>query len=270
YVGALERALPGSELAIMQSSGALAEAHHFRGRNAVLSGPAGGAVALAWIAKQAGVERAIGFDMGGTSTDVCRFDGELERTYESKIAGVRLRAPAMAIHTVAAGGGSLCRWDVRRMSVGPESAGAHPGPLCYGQPEAREPTLTDVQVALGRLLQDRFPFPLDVERARAAFEALAPSLERSATEVAAGFFAIAVENMAEAIRRVTVSRGQDARDYALVVFGGAGGQHACAVARRLGIRRVLAHPLAGVLSAFGMGVADVGWHGEADAKSAIV
>lgn len=270
YVGALERALPGSELSIMQSSGALADAHRFRGRNAVLSGPAGGAVALAWIARQAGVERAIGFDMGGTSTDVCRFDGELERTYESFVAGVRLRAPAMAIHTVAAGGGSICRWDGRRMSVGPESAGAHPGPLCYGDPEAREPTLTDVSVALGRLPPDRFPFPLAVERARAAFEAMAPSLERSATEVAAGFFAIAVENMAEAIRRVTVSRGQDARDYALVVFGGAGGQHACAVARRLGIRRVLAHPLAGVLSAFGMGVADIGWHGEADVASAVL
>lgn len=270
YVAHIERALPGSELAIMQSSGALADAHRFRGRNAVLSGPAGGAVALRWIARRASVERAIGFDMGGTSTDVCRFDGELERTYESKVAGVRLRAPAMAIHTVAAGGGSLCRWDGRRMSVGPESAGADPGPLCYGAAHAREPTLTDVAVALGRLPPDRFPFALDVERARRAFEALAEPVGRSATEVAAGFFHIAVENMAEAIRRVTVSRGQDARDYALVVFGGAGGQHACAVARRLGIRRVLAHPLAGVLSAFGMGVADVGWHGEADAASAVV
>ena len=270
YVAQIERALPGSELAIMQSSGALADAHRFRGRNAVLSGPAGGAVALRWIATRANVQRAIGFDMGGTSTDVCRFDGELERTYESKVAGVRLRAPAMAIHTVAAGGGSLCRWDGRRMSVGPESAGADPGPLCYGQPSASEPTLTDVAVALGRLPPDRFPFALDVERARAAFEAMSERVGRSATEVAAGFFHIAVENMAEAIRRVTISRGQDARDYALVVFGGAGGQHACAVARRLGIRRVLAHPLAGVLSAFGMGVADVGWHGEADAASAVV
>jgi 5-oxoprolinase (ATP-hydrolysing) len=263
YVAKLERALPGSRVRIMQSSGALAEAAHFRGRNAVLSGPAGGAVALAWIARRAGLGRAIGFDMGGTSTDVCRFDGELERTYEARVAGVRLRAPTMAIHTVAAGGGSLCRTDGQRMRVGPESAGADPGPICYGRGGV-EPTLTDVAVALGRLPADRFPFALDVESARQAFEAMALRLGRPAVEVAAGFFEIAVESMAEAIRRVTVSRGHDARDYALVVFGGAGGQHACAVARRLGIRRVLAHPLAGVLSALGMGVADVGWHAEAD------
>ncbi|HEY8427881.1 MAG TPA: hydantoinase B/oxoprolinase family protein, partial [Sandaracinaceae bacterium] len=270
YVAALQRELPGSSIAIMQSSGALADADRFRGRNAVLSGPAGGAVALAHVARTVGAPRAIGFDMGGTSTDVCRFDGELERTYGSKIAGVRLRAPATAIHTVAAGGGSLCRYDGRRMSVGPESAGADPGPLCYGRPGASEPTLTDVAVALGRLLPDRFPFPLDVGAARAAFERMAPAIGKSAAEVAAGFFEIAVENMAEAIRRITVARGHDARDYVLVVFGGAGGQHACAVARRLGIRRVVAHPLAGVLSALGMGVADVGWHGEADVGGAVL
>ena len=263
YVASLRRSLPGSAIAIMQSSGALADADHFRGRNAVLSGPAGGAVALAHIARQAGVERAIGFDMGGTSTDVCRYDGALERTYETKVAGVRLRAPTMAIHTVAAGGGSICRFDGRRVRVGPESAGADPGPICYGR-GGREPTLTDVAVALGRLPPDRFPFALEVEAAKDAFAALAGPLSRSPEDVAAGFFHVAVENMAEAIRRVTVSRGHDARDYALVVFGGAGGQHACAVARRLGIDRILAHPLAGVLSAFGMGVADVGWHGEAD------
>ncbi len=268
YVAALRSELPGSELAIMQSSGALADAAHFRGRNAVMSGPAGGAVALAHVARAAGIPRAIGFDMGGTSTDVCRYDGELERTYEARVAGVRLRAPTMAIHTVAAGGGSLCRYDGRKMTVGPESAGADPGPLCYGRAGAREPTLTDVAVALGRLLPDRFPFPLDVSAARAAFERMAPAVGKSPEEVAAGFFAVAVENMAEAIRRVTVARGHDARDYALVVFGGAGGQHACAVARRLGIRRVVVHPLAGVLSAFGMGVAPLGWHGEADVGGA--
>jgi 5-oxoprolinase (ATP-hydrolysing) len=265
YVAGLKRALPGSTLSIMQSSGALADADRFRGRNAVLSGPAGGVVALGWVARQAGVDRAIGFDMGGTSTDVCRWDGAPDKTYETRIAGVRLRAPMMAIHTVAAGGGSICRFDGRRMTVGPHSAGADPGPLCYGRPDAEEPTLTDVNLALGRLVPDRFPFPLDEEAPRRALEAIAAQVEdRDWARVAAGFFRVAVENMAEAIRRVTVARGRDARDYALVVFGGAGGQHVCAVARRLGIRRVLAHPLAGVLSAFGMGVADVGWHAEAD------
>ena len=264
YVGRLRSALPSSSLSIMQSSGALTDAELFRGRNAVLSGPAGGVVALQFLARRAGVSRVIGFDMGGTSTDVCRIDGELERTYETRVAGVRLRAPMMDIHTVAAGGGSLCRFDGRRMSVGPESAGAEPGPLAYGRPSATEPTLTDVNVALGRLPPDRFPFPLDLEAPRRAFERLAIEVGRPWHEVAAGFFRIGVENMAEAVRRVTVARGHDARDHALVVFGGAGGQHACAVARRLGIRRILSHPLAGVLSALGMGVAEVGWHGEAD------
>ncbi len=270
YVGRLEDALPGSALSIMQSSGSLTDAHAFRGRNAVLSGPAGGVVALGWIAARHGVDRAIGFDMGGTSTDVCRWDGQLDKTYETRVAGVRLRAPMMAIHTVAAGGGSLCRFDGRRLSVGPESAGAEPGPLCYGRPEAMEPTLTDVNVALGRLPADRFPFPLDEAKPRASLEALAARVGIPWNEVAAGFFRIGVENMAEAVRRVTVARGHDARDHALVVFGGAGGQHACAVARRLGIRTVLSHPLAGVLSAFGMGVADEGWHGEVDARGVTV
>ncbi|MEC7524435.1 MAG: hydantoinase B/oxoprolinase family protein [Myxococcota bacterium] len=270
YVGRLEAALPGSALSIMQSSGALTDARGFRGRNAVLSGPAGGVVALGWIAARHGVERAIGFDMGGTSTDVCRWDGQLDKTYEARVAGVRLRAPMMAIHTVAAGGGSICRFDGRRMSVGPESAGASPGPLCYGREDADAPTLTDVNVALGRLPADRFPFPLDADRPRRALEALAGAVGRPWDEVAAGFFRIGVENMAEAVRRVTVARGHDARDHALVVFGGAGGQHACAVARRLGIREVISHPLAGVLSAFGMGVADEGWHGERDARGRVI
>ncbi|HJL19732.1 MAG TPA: hydantoinase B/oxoprolinase family protein [Sandaracinaceae bacterium LLY-WYZ-13_1] len=265
YVAGLRRELPGSDLSIMQSSGALADADRFRGRNAVLSGPAGGVVALGWIAERAGLDRVIGFDMGGTSTDVCRWDGAPDRVFETQVAGVRLRAPMMSIHTVAAGGGSICRFDGRRMTVGPTSAGADPGPLCYGRPEAAEPTLTDVNLALGRLSPARFPFPLDEEAPRAALEAIAARVgDRGWAEVAAGFFRIAVESMAEAIRRVTVARGHDARDYALVVFGGAGGQHACAVARRLGVRRVLCHPLAGVLSALGMGVADVGWHAEAD------
>ncbi len=264
YVAHLARALPGSTLRVMQSSGALADAADLRGRHAVLSGPAGGVVALAHLARQAGIARAIGLDIGGTSTDVCRIEGAPERVYEAQIAGVRLRAPMMAIHTVAAGGGSVCRLDGERLTVGPLSAGAIPGPLCYGHPGAREPTLTDVHAVLGRLPADRFPFALDVARPRAALEAIAARVGEPLERVAEGFLEVAVASVAEAIRRVTVARGHDARDHALVVFGGAGGQHACLVARRLGIRRAVLHPLAGVLSALGMGVASRGWHGEAD------
>ena len=269
YVKTLLDELPGSSLRIMQSSGGLTDALRFRGPHAILSGPAGGVVAYAHVARQKGIERAIGFDMGGTSTDVSRFDGEFERIYETETAGVRIRSPMMAIHTVAAGGGSLCRYDGYRFKVGPESAGAVPGPLCYGDPAATELSLTDVNLALGRILPDRFPFPLHGERAEGALEELAARLRaqglvRSTDEIAAGFFEIANASMAEAIRQVSVARGYDVRDYALVVFGGAGGQHACALARRLGIPEILFHPYAGVLSAYGMGLADVSWDGEAD------
>ena len=270
YVDGLLEQLPGSTLRIMQSSGALTDARRFRGRNAVLSGPAGGVVALRWMAERAGIDRAIGFDMGGTSTDVCRVEGAPDRTYEARIAGVRLRAPMMAIHTVAAGGGSLLRLDGGRLTVGPESAGASPGPLAYGHADAREPTLTDANIALGRLPTDRFRFPIDAARPRAGLERIAAQVGRPFEEVAAGFLEVAVTNMAEAIRRVTVARGHDARDHALIVFGGAGGQHACGVARELGVRRVLVHPLAGVLSALGMGVAELGWHGEVDLGGHVV
>ncbi len=281
YLETLAHELPGSRLRIMQSSGGLTDAARFRGPHAILSGPAGGVVGYARIADRAGYRRSIGFDMGGTSTDVSRYDGELDRTYETEVAGVRIRAPMMSIHTVAAGGGSLCRFDGYRMTVGPESAGAVPGPLCYGHPDAREPAITDVNLVLGRLQPDRFPFPLDAERARSGIEELAhridasmraslapgtaPPAPRSAEQVAQGFFEIVTHNMAEAIRQVSVARGYDVRDYALFVFGGAGGQHACALARALGIRTVLFHPLAGVLSAYGMGLADVAWHGSFDA-----
>jgi 5-oxoprolinase (ATP-hydrolysing) len=270
YVATLLAELPGSTLRIMQSSGGLTDASSFRGRNAILSGPAGGVVAAAHVAARAGCARAIAFDMGGTSTDVSCYAGSFERSYETEVAGVRLRAPMMAIHTVAAGGGSLCRFDGFRFTVGPESAGARPGPLCYGHPEARELTVTDVNLALGRLVDDRFPFPLDRSRAEAALEAMAAALraagrQTTATEVAAGFFAIANASMAEAIRQVTVMRGRDARDHALVVFGGAGGQHACALARQLGIGTLVFDRFAGVLSAYGMGLAEVSWHGESDA-----
>ena len=269
YVRTLQAELPGSSLRIMQSSGGLTDAQRFRGPNAILSGPAGGVVAYAHVASEMGLERAIGFDMGGTSTDVSRFDGEFERVYETETAGVRIRAPMMAIRTVAAGGGSLCRYDGYRMTVGPESAGAVPGPLSYRHPDATELALTDVNLALGRVLPDRFPFPLELGRIDAALDELVAQLRaqgnlRTRAQVAAGFFEIANANMAEAIRRVSVARGYDVRDYALVVFGGAGGQHACALARRLGIRRIVFHPFAGVLSAYGMGLADVSWDGEAD------
>jgi 5-oxoprolinase (ATP-hydrolysing) len=268
YLRALREELPGS-LAIMQSSGGLTGAERFRGPAAVLSGPAGGVVAVARVARQLGLEQVIGFDMGGTSTDVSRFGGEFERVYETETAGVRLRAPMLAIHTVAAGGGSLCRFDGHRLTVGPQSAGAVPGPLCYGMPEARELTLTDVDLALGRLAPDRFPFPLQPQRVERALEELAGQLRaaghaRTPDELAAGLAEIADASMAEAIRAVSIARGHDVREHALVVFGGAGGQHACAVARRLGMRRIVFHPLAGVLSAYGMGLADASWSGEQD------
>ncbi len=269
YVSTLLAELPGSALKIMQSSGGLTDAKRFRGPNAILSGPAGGVVAYAHVAAEQGYERAIGFDMGGTSTDVSRFDGEFERTYETETAGVRIRAPMMAIHTVAAGGGSLCRFDGYRFTVGPESAGAIPGPLCYGDDAATELTVTDINLALGRLAPDRFPFELDPLRVHDALNTFSEDLhrqgiEKTPDEIAVGFFQLANENMAEAIRQVSVARGYDVRDYALAVFGGAGGQHACVLARRLGIKTLILHPYAGILSAFGMGLADVSWNGERD------
>lgn len=270
YLVDLENELPGSKIWLMQSSGGLTDVARFRGINAIVSGPAGGLVGCARAARQAGVREAIGFDMGGTSTDVSRFDGRFRRVYETTVAGVRVRAPMLDIHTVAAGGGSLCRFDGYRFTVGPESAGANPGPLCYGNPKASELTVTDVNLVLGRIAQDRFPFSLDGRRARAALSGIAERLSVSGNkktpgEVAEGFFRVANHNMAEAIREISVARGYDVRTHALVVFGGAGGQHACAVARLLGISTILFHPMGGVLSAYGMGVADTAWHGEADA-----
>ncbi len=270
YVASLLEELPGTSLRLMQSSGGLTDAARFRGRNSVLSGPAAGVVACAHLASEALLPGAIGFDMGGTSTDVSRCDGEYERVYETEVAGVRLRAPMMAIHTVAAGGGSICRYRGQRLTVGPDSAGADPGPLCYSRDSATELTVTDVNLFLGRVVPDRFPFPLDEHRANAAIESVATEVGKPAEQIAAGFFAIANHNMAEAIRQVTIARGRDVRDYALVVFGGAGGQHACAIARQLGIHTLLFHQFGGVLSAYGMGLADVSWHGEADAGRILI
>jgi 5-oxoprolinase (ATP-hydrolysing) len=270
YVRTLLVELPGSSLQIMQSSGGLTDALVFRGRDAILSGPAAGVVAVAHLARRRGLRQVIGFDMGGTSTDVSRFGGELERVYETKVAGVRVRAPMMSLHTVAAGGGSICRYDGRRFRVGPDSAGAVPGPLCYGRDDATALTLTDISLALGRLLPHRFPFALAADRSLSALERIASELRaggdtRGSHAVAEGFFELAIEHMAEAIAAVSVARGHDVREHALIAFGGAAGQHACALARRLQMRTVVFHPLAGVLSAYGMGIADVSWHGEQDA-----
>ncbi|MDC0670166.1 hydantoinase B/oxoprolinase family protein [Nannocystis radixulma] len=269
YVRGLRARLGSAELQLMQSSGDLCAAERFRGRDAVLSGPAGGAVACAAIAARLGLSQVIGIDMGGTSTDVVRWGGELERSYETRVAGVRLRTPMLAVHTIAAGGGSICRYRDRKLSVGPDSAGADPGPMCYGRPQAHALTLTDVDLVLGRLHPARFPFALDRERSFAGLEALteevnAGGASMSPLQVAEGLRQIADERMAAAIRDVTVRRGHDVREHALIVFGGAGGQHACAVARALQIRTLVFHPLAGVLSAVGIGAARPGWHGQAD------
>jgi 5-oxoprolinase (ATP-hydrolysing) len=264
YVSRLQAELPGT-LRLMQSSGGLTAAERFRGRDAILSGPAGGVVACAALAERSGHRQVIGFDMGGTSTDVSRYAGTLERRYENRVAGVRLRAPMLAIHTVAAGGGSLCRYDGDRLIVGPQSAGADPGPLCYGHPRATELALTDINLVLGRLVPDRFPFALHRDRVDETLDARAREVGTAPLTLAEGFFRIAVENMAQAILEITVARGHDVREHAMIVFGGAGGQHACAVARSLGVRTLLFDPLAGVLSARGIGAADIAWHGELDA-----
>ncbi len=255
----------GARLMFMMSSGGLTSADLFAGKDAILSGPAGGVVAMARTAASAGFKRVIGFDMGGTSTDVAHFDGEFERAFETEVAGVRMRAPMMAIHTVAAGGGSLLRFDGSRMRVGPQSAGADPGPACYrrGGPLA----VTDANVMVGKLIPDLFPRifgpaqnePLDSDAVRAGFEALAQRIGggRAPEDIADGYISIAVAAMAEAIKKISVARGYDVTRYALNCFGGAGGQHACLVADALGMTSVFVHPLSSLLSAYGMGLADI-------------
>ncbi|MGW2025880.1 hydantoinase B/oxoprolinase family protein [Streptomyces decoyicus] len=270
YVDEIAAQLPGIRLMFMQSNGGLRQAAHFRGKDAVLSGPAGGVVGMVRTAAEAGGghDRVIGFDMGGTSTDVSHYAGEFERVFGNEVAGVRMRAPMMNIHTVAAGGGSVLHFDGRRYRVGPDSAGADPGPACYrrGGPL----TVTDANVMLGRIQPAHFPAvfgpdgdePLDDAVVRTRFAELAARAaaetgdDRGPEEVAAGFLDIAVLNMANAVKKISVQRGHDITRYALTSFGGAGGQHACAVADALGIDTVLVPPLAGVLSAYGIGVAD--------------
>jgi 5-oxoprolinase (ATP-hydrolysing) len=254
-----------TRLMFMMSSGGLTAADLFQGKDAILSGPAGGVVGMAQTGREAGFDRLIGFDMGGTSTDVSHFDGEYERAFETEVAGVRMRAPMMLIHTVAAGGGSILHFDGARFRVGPDSAGANPGPKCYrrGGPLA----VTDANVMVGKLMPDFFPRifgphqdqPLDAAAVRAAFAELAAQVGggRAPEEVADGFIRIAVENMANAIKKISVQRGYDVTRYALNCFGGAGGQHACLVADALGMTKLLIHPFSSLLSAYGMGLADI-------------
>ena len=267
YVDQVAGELEHVPLLFMQSSGGLVDAAWFQGKDSILSGPAGGVVGAARVSEAAGLDRIIGFDMGGTSTDVCHYAGELERVFDTEVAGVRLRAPMMFIHTVAAGGGSIVHFEDGRYQVGPDSAGANPGPACYrrGGPL----TVTDCNVMLGKILPRYFPATfgsqgdqmLDAVLVQQRFAQLARKIGRqsgqavSPQQVATGFVEVAVENMASAIRKISVQRGMDINRYALCCFGGAGAQHACLVADALGMERVLIHPLAGVLSAYGMGLA---------------
>ncbi|MEN9932679.1 MAG: hypothetical protein RIS17_1252, partial [Pseudomonadota bacterium] len=263
YVNRVADGLPGVNLAFMQSNGGLARPSHFQGRDAILSGPAGGIVGMAAAGRSAGETKLIGFDMGGTSTDVSLYDGQYERADEVIIAGVPMRVPMLKIDTVAAGGGSIISHTGGRLKVGPESAGAVPGPAAYrrGGPL----TVTDANVMLGILQPSLFPAlfgpdgtqPLDVDAVGAGFAELAARTGQTPEQVAEGARAIAVETMAQAIRRISIARGHDAADYTLACFGGAGGQHACAIADQLGMCRVLIHPLAGLLSAFGIGLAEI-------------
>lgn len=262
YVDRVAAEMPGVRLFFMQSSGGLTDAHAFQGKDAILSGPAGGIVGMARTAALAGMEKVIGFDMGGTSTDVSHYAGEFEREFETQVAGVRMRAPMMGIHTVAAGGGSILAFDGARFRVGPQSAAANPGPASYrrGGPLA----VTDANVMVGKIQPRYFPRmfgtggneALDDAVVRAKFSELAKQTGRPAEEVAEGFISIAVQQMANAIKKISVARGYDVTRYTLQCFGGAGGQHACLVADALGMTRVFVHPLAGVLSAYGMGLAD--------------
>jgi 5-oxoprolinase (ATP-hydrolysing) len=257
------------QLMFMQSNGGLTDAQRFQGKDSILSGPAGGIVGAVKTSAIAGFTKIIGFDMGGTSTDVSHFNGEYERAFETEVAGVRLRAPMMSIHTVAAGGGSILRFDGARYRVGPASAGAHPGPACYRRGGAL--TVTDCNVMLGKLQADWFPqvfgaegnLPIDTVIVRQKFIELATEIQeklgeqQSLEQIAAGFLAIAIDKMANAIKKISVQRGYDVTEYTLCCFGGAGGQHACLIADALGMSQILIHPYAGVLSAYGIGLADL-------------
>jgi len=267
YLRSLRRSMPEADLRLMTSSGSLVEAEKFVGKDSVLSGPAGGVVGACHVANEARFRKAIGFDMGGTSTDVCRSDGSVERRYEMDVidpatgGAVKIVAPMLAIETVAAGGGSICDFDGVKIVVGPKSGGSIPGPACYGR--GGPLCITDVNLFLGRIVPERFPFPLDRDAVVARLDDVRGRMKQAAgtdpgrERLAEGFLAVANANMAAAIKRVSVAKGYDVREYALVSFGGAGAQHACAVADELGVTRILQHLCASLLSAFGIGIADV-------------
>jgi len=254
-----------AQLLFMQSSGGLTSAESFRGRDAILSGPAGGIVGAVHTAKLAGFDKIIGFDMGGTSTDVSHYAGEFEKAYETQVAGVRMRVPMLHIHTVAAGGGSVLRYHDGRFRVGPESAGAVPGPICYRR--NGKLAVTDINLCLGKIQADFFPSlfgpeqnqPLDKTSSVHAFADIANNIGdgRCAEDVAEGFLAIAIQHMVQAIKKISIARGYDVSNYVLNCFGGAGGQHACLVAEKLGIKTIFLHSYSGILSAYGMGLADI-------------
>jgi 5-oxoprolinase (ATP-hydrolysing) len=269
YVEQVAEELGDVKLMFMQSNGGLTDAHQFQGKDSILSGPAGGIVGAVKTSMMAGFDKIIGFDMGGTSTDVSHFNGDYERTLETEVAGVRLCAPMMSIHTVAAGGGSVLRFDGSRYRVGPESAGANPGPACYRRGGAL--TVTDCNVIVGKVQADFFPavfgiegnLPLDIEVVGEKFVALATEInnqtgqQETPEQVASGFLTLAIDKMANAIKKISIQRGYDITDYTLCCFGGAGGQHACLIAEALGMTQIFIHPLAGVLSAYGIGRADL-------------
>ena len=254
-----------TKLMFMQSNGGLIDADSFQGKDSILSGPAGGVVGAVKTCEIAGFKKIIGFDMGGTSTDVSHYRGEYERSFETEVAGVRLRSPMMAIHTVAAGGSSILHFDGNRYRVGPDSAGSNPGSACYGR--GGPLTITDCNVMVGKLQPQFFPkvfgknanLPLDKEVVIKKFEQLARQINdgRNKEQIASGFLAIAVNNMANAIKKISLQKGYDVSEYTLCCFGGAGGQHACLIADSLGIKQIFIHPYAGVLSAYGIGLADI-------------
>jgi 5-oxoprolinase (ATP-hydrolysing) len=265
YLAGLRKSLGDhASLHLLTSAGGLVAAESFAGKDSLLSGPAGGVVGFSRVALAAGFKQAIGFDMGGTSTDVSRFEDHYELEYETEKAGVRVVAPMMAIETVAAGGGSICSFDGTRLTVGPASAGADPGPACYGR--GGPLAVTDMNLLLGRILEDQFPFPLDRETVRQQLDTLCQEIMQSTgvsydpVQLATGFLRVANNNMAQAIRSVSVARGYDPRQHVMVTFGGAAPQHACAVARELGIEKILIHPHASILSALGIGLADITRH----------
>ena len=266
YVNRISRHLGDTSdgLQMMTSNGGLVRGDRFEGKDSILSGPAGGVVGFARVAESAGFERAIGFDMGGTSTDVARYDGTFQHEYETEKAGVRIVSPMLAIETVAAGGGSICHFDGVKLAVGPDSAGAEPGPACYGR--GGPLTITDINLHLGKVQPDQFPFGLDAQAVERRLQQLTEDIQRelgqvmTTTELADGFLRVANANMAQAIRSISIAQGYDPREYALVSFGGAAPQHACAVAQELGMKTIINHPDAGILSALGIGYANLTRH----------